>query len=101
MHTSRSFRLLVIALPVCAAATVAVLFGAQGAGTPGDPLVAGFKSTYPASETEAGYVLLKPVTNGSPGVSALCAATSTATVATAQNGRAITSGRSERRVCIG
>ena len=45
MHTRRSFRPLAIALPFGAAATVAVLLAAQGADAPGDPLVAGFKST--------------------------------------------------------
>jgi regulator of RNase E activity RraA len=49
----RPFRLLVIALPVCAAATAVVLFAAQGGQSPGDPLVAGFKSTYPASVSDA------------------------------------------------
>ena len=53
MHTRRSFRPLVITLPFCAAATVAVLLAAQGADTPGDSLVAGFKSTYPASVSDA------------------------------------------------
>jgi 4-hydroxy-4-methyl-2-oxoglutarate aldolase len=53
MHTRRSFRLLVIALPLCTAATFAVLFAAQGPDTAGDPLVAGFKSTYPASVSDA------------------------------------------------
>lgn len=53
MHTRRSFRRLTIALPFCAAAMVAVLLTAQGAETPGDPLVAGFKSTYPASVSDA------------------------------------------------
>src|SRR4026207_2416414 len=53
MHTRRSFRLLTIALPFCAAATVAVLLAAQGADPQGDPLAAGFKSTYPASVSDA------------------------------------------------
>jgi 4-hydroxy-4-methyl-2-oxoglutarate aldolase len=53
MHTRRLFRLLVIALPFCAVATAAVLFAAQGSESPGDPLVAGFKSTYPASVSDA------------------------------------------------
>src|SRR5215208_454887 len=52
MHIRRSFRPLVIALPFCAA-TVAVLLAAQGGDIPGDPLVAGFKSTYPASVSDA------------------------------------------------
>ena len=47
------FRLLVIALPLCAVTMVAVLLSAQGVETPGDPLVAGFKSTYPASVSDA------------------------------------------------
>jgi 4-hydroxy-4-methyl-2-oxoglutarate aldolase len=53
MHTRRPVRLLLIALPLCAAATAAVLFAAQGAESPGDPLIAGFKSTYPASVSDA------------------------------------------------
>jgi len=53
MSIRRSFRLMVIVLPVCAAATAAVLLAAQGAEAPGDPLVAGFKSTYPASVSDA------------------------------------------------
>ena len=53
MHTRRLFRPLAIALPFGAAATVAVLLAAQGADAPGDPLVAGFKSTYPASVSDA------------------------------------------------
>jgi regulator of RNase E activity RraA len=53
MHTRRPFRPLLITLPFCAAATVAVLLAAQGTDTAGDPLVAGFKSTYPASVSDA------------------------------------------------
>jgi regulator of RNase E activity RraA len=53
MHIRRPVLLLVIALPVSAVATAAVLFAAQSAGSPGDPLVAGFKSTYPASVSDA------------------------------------------------
>jgi 4-hydroxy-4-methyl-2-oxoglutarate aldolase len=53
MRTRRSLRLLVIALPFCTVATVAVLVAAQSADTTGDPLVAGFKSTYPASVSDA------------------------------------------------
>ena len=53
MHTRRSLRQLVIALPFCTVATVAVLVAAQSADTTGDPLVAGFKSTYPASVSDA------------------------------------------------
>jgi 4-hydroxy-4-methyl-2-oxoglutarate aldolase len=61
MYTRRPFRPLVIALPFCAA-TVAVLLAAQSADTAGDPLVAGFKSTYPASVSDA--VELVTGTNG-------------------------------------
>jgi regulator of RNase E activity RraA len=53
MHTRRPFALLVIALSLCAAAAAAVLFAAQGTESAGDPLVAGFKSTYPASVSDA------------------------------------------------
>jgi 4-hydroxy-4-methyl-2-oxoglutarate aldolase len=53
MHTRRPVRLRLIALPLSAAATAAVLFAAQGGESPGDPLVAGFKSTYPASVSDA------------------------------------------------
>jgi 4-hydroxy-4-methyl-2-oxoglutarate aldolase len=53
MHTRPPFPLLAIALLVCAAAAAAVLFAAQGPESPGDPLVAGFKSTYPASVSDA------------------------------------------------
>jgi 4-hydroxy-4-methyl-2-oxoglutarate aldolase len=53
MHTRRSFRLLMVALPFCTAATVAVLVAAQGPDAADDPLVAGFKSTYPASVSDA------------------------------------------------
>src|SRR6266540_6621392 len=53
MHTRRLFRPLAITLPFAAAATVAVLVAAQGADATGDPLVAGFKSTYPASVSDA------------------------------------------------
>ena len=52
MLTRRSFRLLVIGLPFCAAA-FAVLVAAQIPDAPGDPLIAGFKSTYPASVSDA------------------------------------------------
>ena len=52
MHTRRSLRLLVIALPICTVATVAVLVAAQSADTPGDTF-AGFKSTHPASVSDA------------------------------------------------
>lgn len=53
MHTRRSLRLLALAVPLCTAATVAVLLAEQGTDTSGDPLVAGFKSTYPASVSDA------------------------------------------------
>ena len=53
MHTRRPFSLLVIATSLCAAAAAAVLFAAQGLESSGDPLVAGFKSTYPASVSDA------------------------------------------------
>jgi regulator of RNase E activity RraA len=54
MHTRRRLLpLLVIALAVCAAAAAAVLAAAQGPESSGDPLVAGFKSTYPASVSDA------------------------------------------------
>ena len=52
MPIRRLFRPLAIALPF-GAATVAVLLAAQGADPAGDPLVAGFKSTYPASVSDA------------------------------------------------
>jgi hypothetical protein len=45
MHIRRSRRLLVIGVPRCAAAFGSV----QSPDAPGDPLIAGFKSTYPAS----------------------------------------------------
>ena len=53
MQIRRSFRLLAIAVPLCTAAAVAVLLAAQGTDSAGDPLVAGFKSTYPASVSDA------------------------------------------------
>ena len=53
MHIRRPFRQLAIALPFCAAATVAVLLTAQSPDPQGDPLIAGFKSTYPASVSDA------------------------------------------------
>ena len=51
MHIRRF--VLVIALPLCIAATAAALLTAQGTEPAGDPLVAGFKSTYPASVSDA------------------------------------------------
>ena len=53
MRIRRPSRLLVITLPLCAAAAAAVLAAAQGTESSGDPLVAGFKSTYPASVSDA------------------------------------------------
>ena len=53
MQIRRSFRLLAIAVPLCTAAAVAVLLAAQCTDSAGDPLVAGFKSTYPASVSDA------------------------------------------------
>jgi 3-hexulose-6-phosphate synthase/6-phospho-3-hexuloisomerase len=51
----RSFRPLLVALPLCALVAAGVLRAAQPqpADSPGDPLVAGFKSTYPASVSDA------------------------------------------------
>ena len=51
MHSRRSLRLLVIGLSFCGA--FAVLLAAQSADAPGDALIAGFKSTYPASVSDA------------------------------------------------
>jgi regulator of RNase E activity RraA len=53
MHSHRSLRLLVILLSVCGAAAFAALAAAQSGDATGDPLVAGFKSTYPASVSDA------------------------------------------------
>jgi 4-hydroxy-4-methyl-2-oxoglutarate aldolase len=53
MQIRRLFRLRVIALRLCTAAPVAVLLAAQTPDSPGDRLVAGFKSTYPASVSDA------------------------------------------------
>src|SRR6185436_20494570 len=52
MKIRRAFRSLVIGLPLVAAAIVA-LAAAQNAETPGDPLIASFKSSYPASVSDA------------------------------------------------
>ena len=52
MQIRRPSRLLPIGLPFCAAA-FAVLVAAQRPDTSGDPLIAGFKSTYPASVSDA------------------------------------------------
>src|SRR3954453_21790924 len=53
MPSHRSLRLLVIGLSLCGAAAGAVLLAAQSADAPGDALIAGFKSTYPASVSDA------------------------------------------------
>ena len=53
MNIRRSFRSLVIALPLVGAAAFAALGAAQNPEAPGDPLIAGFKSTYPASVSDA------------------------------------------------
>src|SRR5215216_1061506 len=53
MYSRRSLRLLLIGLPFCGAAAWAVLLTAQSAEAPGDALIAGFKSTYPASVSDA------------------------------------------------
>src|SRR5688572_26501704 len=52
MNIRRAFRSLVIGLPLVGAAIVA-LGAAQNPEAPGDPLIAGFKSTYPASVSDA------------------------------------------------
>jgi regulator of RNase E activity RraA len=53
MPPRRLSRSLVIALPLAAAALFVVLVAAQTPDAPGDPLIAGFKSTYPASVSDA------------------------------------------------
>jgi 4-hydroxy-4-methyl-2-oxoglutarate aldolase len=53
MHIRRSFRSLVIAPVVVGAAAFVALGAAQSPEAPGDPLIAGFKSTYPASVSDA------------------------------------------------
>ena len=54
MKSGRLTRATLIALPFAAAATVAVIAAAQTPpGSPGDPLIAGFKSTYAASVSDA------------------------------------------------
>ena len=54
MHIRRLSRLFVVGLPfVGAAAFVVLVAGADGPAAPGDPLIAGFKSTYPASVSDA------------------------------------------------
>ena len=52
MHIRRS-RSIVIALPLVGLAAFAALGATQSAEAPGDPLIAGFKSTYPASVSDA------------------------------------------------
>src|SRR6187431_3538965 len=53
MKIRRLSRSLVIALPVVGAAAFVALGAAQDPATPGDPLIAGFKSTYAASVSDA------------------------------------------------
>ena len=53
MNSRRSFRSLVMALPLVGAAAFVALGAAQNPEAPGDPLIAGFKSTYPASVSDA------------------------------------------------
>src|SRR3954454_2072164 len=53
MHSHRSLRLLVFGVSLCGAAAFAVVHAAQSADAPGDALIAGFKSTYPASVSDA------------------------------------------------
>ena len=53
MHTRSSSRWFVIGLTFVGAATFVVLLAAQTPAAPGDPLIAGFKSTYPASVSDA------------------------------------------------
>ena len=53
MQIRRLLRLRVIALPLVGAAGLVALGAAQTPEPPGDPLVAGFKSTYPASVSDA------------------------------------------------
>jgi len=53
MNSRRSSRSLVIALPLVAVAAFAALGAAQNREDQGDPLIAGFKSTYAASVSDA------------------------------------------------
>src|SRR6188474_2590216 len=53
MQIRRSSRSLVITLPLVGIAAFVALGATQSADTTGDPLVAGFKSTYPASVSDA------------------------------------------------
>jgi 4-hydroxy-4-methyl-2-oxoglutarate aldolase len=53
MNIRRSSRSLLIALPLVGAAALGVRGVAQVPADPGDPLIAGFKSTYPASVSDA------------------------------------------------
>src|SRR6188472_2693986 len=53
MKIRRAVRLLVIALPLIGVTAFLAVGAAQKDDAPGDPLIAGFKSTYPASVSEA------------------------------------------------
>ena len=53
MHIRRWPRSLVLGLPFIGAAAFVTLIAAQTPATPGDPLIAGFKSTYAASVSDA------------------------------------------------
>ena len=53
MQIRRSSRSLVIALPLVGIAAFVALGATQSPEAPGDPLIAGFKSTYPASVSDA------------------------------------------------
>ena len=53
MHIRRSSRLVVTGLPLIGVAAVVALVAAQSVDAPGDPLIAGFKSTYAASVSDA------------------------------------------------
>ena len=53
MNIRRSSRSLLMALPLVGAATLGVRGAGQAPADSGDPLIAGFKSTYPASVSDA------------------------------------------------
>ena len=53
MQIRRSSRSLVLALPLVGIAAFVALGATQSPEAPGDPLIAGFKSTYPASVSDA------------------------------------------------
>src|SRR5688500_16594600 len=53
MNIRRSPRSLLIALPLVGAATLGLRGVGQAPADAGDPLIAGFKSTYPASVSDA------------------------------------------------